>query len=296
MIIDMHTHLACLSDEYGSNLSETEKIELGIQELNVRRRQGTAAFFSSGTPGEWEFMQRLRKEYILSANTREKTELWNSFGIHPWHSDQFDPDDHMECFGSCDAVGEIGMDSVWCSVPLPIQRFVFERQLQIAADLKKPAVLHTKGQEREILEMIREFPGNVCVHWYSGDLDTFEEYRKLGCYFTLGPDLAEKCGTGTADEANGKFRKSRISADQEDRASKTLYQRMLREIPTDRLFLETDGISAVAWAYGTEQMSLTEIPAVLRENLCCMAAAKGITQSCLEERLARNLEEFLGKI
>ena len=53
-------------------------------------------------------------------------------------------------------VGEIGMDSVWCQVPLPIQERVFREQLAMACSLKKPVVLHTKGQEKAIASILKE--------------------------------------------------------------------------------------------------------------------------------------------
>ena len=51
-----------------------------------------------------------------------------------------------------------------------------------------------------------------------------EHYLQRDCYFTLGPDFLWK----EQDE---------------------LYQYMLRNIPDNRLFLETDGLDAVIWAY-----------------------------------------------
>ena len=44
----------------------------------------------------------------------------------------------QEAYSECDYIGEIGMDSVWCDIPLDIQQKRLEEQLQIAADLKKP--------------------------------------------------------------------------------------------------------------------------------------------------------------
>lgn len=88
-----------------------------------------------------------------------------------------------------------GMDSVWCDIPLDIQQKRLEEQLQIAADLKKPVLLHTKGQEKRIAELLRGFPYHICAHWYSGTEQDLEPYLDLGCYFTLGPDFSAACGS-----------------------------------------------------------------------------------------------------
>lgn len=295
-VLDMHAHLSCLTEEYGRGLSEKEKDELGLRELELRRQKGIATFFSSGTPEEWEFMRhcmnrdeirtgdKIRRKSELRRNTEresssERTQklFWLSFGIHPWYSDRYRPENYRDNMEQCDAVGEIGMDSVWCDVPLSVQHRCLQRQLELAAELKKPVILHTKGQEAEIARMVRDFPGKVCVHWYSGDVSSMEAFLEMGCYFTLGPDLAFSC-SGKKEPAEG------------------LYREMLQKIPADHLFIETDGISAVAWARGIEYLELTEIPAVLEKNLAYAAAKKGMTAEKMRERMRQNLLEFLGTV
>ncbi|MEE0692312.1 MAG: TatD family hydrolase [Lachnospiraceae bacterium] len=250
-MIDMHAHFFCI-----------EKEALVTEELKLRRADGLRTFFSCGTPEEWEKTKRLC----------QREEIRVSFGIHPWYADRYEVKEYMELFRLCDAVGEIGMDNVWCEVPYEIQRRQFAQQLEIAAQLGKSVILHTKGQEKEIARMIRDFPNPVCVHWYSGDLDTFEEFLERGCYFTLGPDFAQLYKE--ADTAR-------------------LYGRMAREIPLERLFLETDGISAVAWALGSEYTSLDRISQVLWENARYLAEIRNIEEETLCRRMEQNLNEFL---
>ena len=168
-MIDMHAHLACLeggesscsagkAGEYASAFLE-EKREEAREELDLRESLGITTCFSSGTPFQWQVLERYR----------DRTSVLRSFGIHPWYAHQYDPDLYAEYFRQCDVVGEIGMDSVWCEVPLDIQKKRLERQLQIAADLHRPVILHTKGQEAAIAGMLADFPEKICIHWYSGD-------------------------------------------------------------------------------------------------------------------------------
>ncbi|MDD6615565.1 MAG: TatD family hydrolase [Lachnospiraceae bacterium] len=262
---DMHAHLACFAEEYSVGLSDTEKAAMAEEELALRRQGGIVTFFSSGTPEEWEQM----KKYL-----GESRDMLLSFGIHPWYSDRYCPDDYRRYLQMSDAVGEIGMDSVWCDVPLSVQRRVFVRQLELAAGFRKPVILHTKGQEREIAELLRGYPGKVCVHWYSGDQDSLEDFIEMGCYFTLGPDLASSLESGKEPAAD-------------------LYRKMLQEIPADRLFVETDGISAVAWALETERLELKEIPRVLKGSLDAAAEAKQMSLSELRGRMYQNLKDFI---
>lgn len=272
-LLDMHAHLSCFMEKREQESDSRERHALALQELELRKNCNISTFFSSGTLAEWKFMQ----------SYRNREEIFLSFGIHPWYvessgdmgcisgeyasySEESRSEALEEAFAGCDAIGEIGMDSVWCDVPLPLQRRSFEKQLQVAADLKKPVILHTKGMESEIAAMVRDFPEPVCVHWYSGDRKSFEVFLEADCYFTLGPDLADM--------------------------KKALYRTMLREIPAERLFVETDGISAVAWARGAQKAELSEIPEVLARNMDFIAATKKMQRDELYGRMWENLRGF----
>lgn len=283
MLIDMHTHLECLTKEGYPDADK--KIRSGMMELEEREKLKLLSFFSLGTPEEWKFMTEL--ENLRIDKRDHKKQIWKSFGIHPWYSDQYEPDQYMEYFQTSDAVGEIGMDSVWCGVSLERQKDCFVRQLQIAEDLKKPIVLHTKGQEQEIYELVKDYPGKVCVHWYSGDTATFEKYLELGCWFTLGPDLGLKYEAGQKDTAEME--------EQNDKASMQLYQHMVQRIPAEKLFLETDGADAVAWAYDVTHVSMKDAERILRKNLRKLARSKECSEAEMEQILEQNMREFLKK-
>ena len=152
--------------------------------------------------------------------------LFPVFGLHPWYADQWKVEDMMPYLEKCQVIGEIGMDSLWCNVPLKQQKEVLEKQLQIAAEWKKPVVLHTKDQEREILELIRKYPNTYLVHWYSADHD-LGGYLDLDCYFSVGPDVIWNPAV----------------------------QQVAKRVPENRILLETDGMDAVKWAWEEGQKS-----------------------------------------
>lgn len=152
--------------------------------------------------------------------------LFPVFGLHPWYADQWNVEDMMPYLEKCQVIGEIGMDSLWCNVPLKRQKEVLEKQLQIAAEWKKPVVLHTKDQEREILELIRKYPNTYLVHWYSADHD-LDGYLDLECYFSVGPDVIWNPAV----------------------------QQVAKRVPENRILLETDGMDAVKWAWEEGQKS-----------------------------------------
>ena len=153
--------------------------------------------------------------------TRNCPTVCCSFGLHPWKADRFRVEDMLPFIGRCRVLGEIGLDSVWCDVPLCVQERVFIDQLALAARRNMPVILHTKGQERRILELIGQFPNTYLVHWYSCPKD-IDRYVALGCYFTLGPFSRE-------DDP------------------------VLRHAPLNRILTESDGPDAISWAAGTTQ-------------------------------------------
>lgn len=284
-VLDMHAHLSCQEDEKKNQLSKIEQYKLAIQEIRLREKLGIATFFSCGTPEEWRFWEKLG--YKSEELWKREQKSWAncgillSFGIHPWYADQYDPiqcrrEPETDPFALCGAVGEIGMDSVWCTIPLKQQRDCFVKQLEIAAEQKKPVILHTKGQEAEIVQLVQDFPGKICVHWYSGDEKTFERFLELDCYFTLGPDAAQR-------------------GEKKDR----LRRRMLLEIPEDRLFFETDGVGAVSWALGkltadaSLEAELYRASEILEQNCRLAAVERKMQAESLQERVWKNLEEFL---
>ena len=113
-------------------------------------------------------IEMLQNEYDISgicnvANEKEyelvhQKHLFYSCGVHPWNASLDTLESMLPLLKQASIIGEIGMDSVWCDVDLEIQKEVFEKQLQLAKEWDKPVILHTKGQEKTILDLIRKYP------------------------------------------------------------------------------------------------------------------------------------------
>jgi TatD DNase family protein len=65
------------------------------------------------------------------------------------------------------AVGEIGLDFFRDYAPRDDQRRVFADQLELAAELGKPVVIHSRAAAEETAAMLEEFPGLVVLHCFS---------------------------------------------------------------------------------------------------------------------------------
>lgn len=117
------------------------------------------------------------------------------------------------------AIGEIGLDTKISASGLELQVPLLERQLNLAADLDLPVILHCRGAFEELLAAVNRHGGRLrgVLHAYS-----------------RGPELAERfIGAGLHIALGGAVTRAR--ARQVRRAAVT--------IPLERLLLETDAPS-----------------------------------------------------
>jgi TatD DNase family protein len=65
------------------------------------------------------------------------------------------------------AVGETGLDYFRDRAPRDRQRRLFEAQLELAADLAKPVVIHTRDADTDTADVLAGFDGTVVMHCFS---------------------------------------------------------------------------------------------------------------------------------
>ncbi|WP_312353257.1 TatD family hydrolase [Aminipila sp.] len=272
MIIDSHTHMDT-GNGLGIGIENSNPKELA-EFRNMIREKKLGVLANASCVSEFEAFETIEGAFI-------------SFGIHPWNTHEFcksgkgenplilDEQDWVKCireklegvkeyFRGAHAVGEIGMDSVWCSCNLMLQRELFIQQVEIAQSLRKPVVLHTKGQEKAIAEILLNYSLKKLVHWYSCE-QYLELFLEQDCYFTVGPNYQ----------------------------TSNAVKKVISTVPLDRLLVETDGISAVEWA-SEKKIRVAEIPDVLKGSVRAIAEAKGIAPEIAERRIEENFYRFLG--
>ena len=167
------------------------------------------------------------------------------YGLHPWKTARYSVREMEPWLAKCRVIGEIGLDSVWCDVSAADQRPAFVRQLDIAREMGKRVLLHTKGCEEEIARLVSERRVPCVVHWYSC-MEHLECYLDMDSYFTIGP---------------GVFNDPAV-------------REVARRAPKGRLLVETDGLSAVSWAFGRE-VAGKELAHTLEAMLEEIAAIRG---------------------
>ena len=151
-----------------------------------------------------------------------------ALGLHPWVADQASAEGNLkevlaEAIAQAEtkvvAIGEIGLDTKVDGPPLDTQISVLKIQVELAADLDLPVILHCRGAFSELLGAIKHYQGNIrgVIHAFSRGPELAQRFHAAGLHFGLG-------GGVTRENA----RKIRRGA---------------KVIPLNRLVLETDAPS-----------------------------------------------------
>ncbi|EAR09864.1 TatD family hydrolase [Reinekea blandensis] len=119
--------------------------------------------------------------------------IWGTQGIHPHEAELFTDETETEirAHGGDDkivAIGEIGLDYYYDHADRKVQQQVFERQLQIAVDLDKPIVVHTREADDDCRAILSNYSQHLkkkgVIHSFTSSL-ALAEYC-LGEGFMLG--------------------------------------------------------------------------------------------------------------
>ena len=140
-------------------------------------------------------------------------------GVHP-HDAKDAPEDYLSqvkellTHEKVVAVGEMGLDYFRNFSPPEQQREVFRSQLEMAAELEMPTVIHNRDADDDLLKIVEEVsPSKAVLHCFSSDVPTAERALNAGCLLSF---------TG-----NVTFGKNSTEA-------------VLEMTPVERIMLETD--------------------------------------------------------
>ncbi len=88
------------------------------------------------------------------------------------------------------ALGEIGLDYHYDLSPRDVQRQVFEEQLEMAWQLKKPVILHVREAHGDATDILTarmkagRMPEGV-MHCYTGSWESARQYLNMGLYISF---------------------------------------------------------------------------------------------------------------
>ena len=195
-----------------------------------------------------------------SQRTIDLTEKYNfiygAIGVHPEETNALTEKD-MEWLKKESqrekiiAIGEIGLDYYWESVPRELQKKWFDRQLELAKEVVLPVIIHSRDAAKDTIDMLQSANESKdmrgIIHCYSYSKEAARDYLNMGFYFGIG---------GVVTFKNAKKVKETVEY-----------------VPLEQIVIETDCPYLAPTPHRGDRNSSLNLPYVIEE----IAAIKGIS-------------------
>ena len=127
-------------------------------------------------------------------------EVYASCGIHPYDIRFYDDVDktlnQLEDLLKEEkvvALGEIGLDYHYEDSDRAMQMVYFEKQMEMAAQLNMPVIIHDRDAHGDCMEVIRKYPQVTGIfHSFSGSAEMASELVKAGWYISFSGTVTYK--------------------------------------------------------------------------------------------------------
>jgi len=245
-VIDTHAHLTSLEDadeavERAAEAGVTRILTVGTSVDDCRRALALAE----------------RHEGVFAI-----------LGIHPHDAGTATADDlaalrELHAHPKAVAVGETGLDWFRDYAPEDAQRRLFAAELELAAELGKPVVIHTRAADVDTLAALAEHAGTVVLHCFSAP-HMLPTALERGWYVSFAGNLTYKNATDL-----------RVAASQ---------------VPLDRLLVETD----CPYLAPQPVRGKRNEPAYVVHTLAALAQATSSEEAALRPAIDRNADECFG--
>ena len=245
-MIDTHAHLTSLEDADGA--------------VERAAEAGVTRILTVGTS-----VDDCRRALALA----ERHEgVFAILGIHPHDAGTATADDlaalrELLAHPKAVAVGETGLDWFRDYAPEDAQRRLFAAELELAAELGKPVVIHTRAADDDTLAALAEHPGTVVLHCFSAP-HMLPTALERGWYVSFAGNLTYKNATDL-----------RVAASQ---------------VPLDRLLVETD----CPYLAPQPVRGKRNEPAYVVHTLAALAKATSSEEAALRPAIDRNADECFG--
>jgi TatD DNase family protein len=236
LLIDSHTHLA--AKDFDSDREET---------IQRAQEAGIAQMICVGAGYGAESAK------LALALAEEHSFIFASVGIHP--NDAAHPFDplllrDLASHPKVVAIGETGLDYYWNYASKEQQRLWFRHQIELALEVKKPIVIHSREAGEDCISTLKEYPvsevGGV-FHCFAEDAAFAARLRELKFLISV---------PGTVTFKNAE-----------------LVRTVAKEVPLDQLMVETDAPFMAPVPYRGKRNE----PAFMVETAKKIAECRGIS-------------------
>jgi TatD DNase family protein len=215
------------------------------------------------------------EESRTACEIADRFDLYATTGVHPHHARDCAPTTiaqlrEMAKHPRIVAIGECGLDFNRNYSPHPDQEQCFVAQLELGLELGMPLFLHSRDAHPRFAEILKSHDVKRAVaHCFTGEREELRAYLDLGLYVGI---------TGwICDERRGKH-----------------LLELVREIPADRLLLETDAPYLTPRDLRPQPKARRNEPAFLPHILKTVARARGRPADEVAQETTRNAQALFG--
>lgn len=252
MFVDSHCHLDKLN---------YDELHDGIQDvLNKAKAANVEQLLSVGvTLDSFPAMMELIKPY---------PQIKASCGVHPL---DVESDFCLEQFKRyvaderVVAVGETGLDYHYQPDTAELQKRRFEQQVDVAVDVNKPLIIHTRNARQDTLDILKNGHAERCggvIHCFTEDLPFAHAAMELGFYISISGIVT--------------FRQAKE------------LKEVVKQLPLERLLIETDSPYLAPIPHRGKENQ----PAYVVEVAAYIAQLKGVPLSEVAEKTSKNYHDL----
>lgn len=254
-MIDSHCHLD--PGVYGG--------DAGVDDAIARARAaGVTAMVTIGSGYGFDSARRAVEV------ARRHPDVRAAVGLHPHDASEFSDTRFAELLALADApevlaLGEMGLDFHYDKSPRDQQRTAFRAQLAAARERGMPVIIHDResgGETLRILDEARAWDTGVLYHCYTGDRAQMAEIVARGGYVSIPGIVTFK--------------------------SAAEMQAVAREVPGDRLLVETDAPFLTPVPHRGKKNE----PAYVAYTLAEIARLRGEAPAALDAQTTANTRRF----
>ncbi|PJG85113.1 YchF/TatD family DNA exonuclease [Conservatibacter flavescens] len=202
-------------------------------------------------------------------NLAHRSDVSLACGVHPLDLDD-EPFDYERLLKLADdpkvvAIGETGLDYYYSIENKQEQQSVFAQQIQIANQLNKPVIVHTRSAREDTMRILLENNAEKCggvLHCFTENQEMANQALALGFYISISGIITFKNAEALRD--------------------------VVRTVPLDRLLVETDSPYLAPVPYRGKENQ----PAYVREVCEYVAALKGVSTEEFAQITTQNVERL----
>lgn len=245
MLVDVHAHL-------DSNKFENEINNV----INRAKEKEVKVIINNGTN-----VKSNRETLKLSFEFKI---IFPSLGLYPWDAIKLSKEEIKNELNFIKnqkiiSLGEIGLDYFYGQNPLDIkkQKEVFISFLDLAKEINKPVIVHSRKAEKDVLRILSKYDLKVVLHCFNGDINLAKEGLKRNYCFSIPPII----------ERSERF------------------QKLVEFLPIDNILTETDS------PYLSSKQGQVNEPVFVVEAVKKISEIKKITLKETEDKIWNNFKK-----